>query len=170
MAKKTKAPKKSYLWKDRKRNFLGLPWTFTRYALDEERLTITTGCFSIVEDEVRLYRITDVTLRRSFWQRLFGLGTIHCDSSDVTQQCFEIRNIKHSKQVKDMLSRLVDESRLRNRVYTSENVTAHPHGDADDNNGHHHGDGHPHEPDLIPPPEIDRTDDNGNGVPDVFER
>lgn len=164
MAMKEKAPKKVYLWQERKRNFLGLPWTFTKYCLDQDRLYITTGFLNITEDEVRLYRITDVTLKRSFWQRLFGLGTIHCDSSDVTQQCFEIRNIKHAKEVKDMISKLVDESRLRNRVYTSESVNARPH------DGPAPGGGHGHEPDLIPPPEIDRTDDNGNGVPDVFER
>ena len=162
MAKEKKA-KKPILWKDRKRTFLGLPWSFTRYRLNDESLTLETGFFNSTEDEVRLYRITDVTLKRSFWQRLFGMGTIHCDSSDVTQQCFEIRNIKHPKEVKDMLSRLVDESRLRNRVYTSESVNTRPHDDPQ------HGDGHGHEADLIPPPEIDRTDDNGNGVPDVFE-
>lgn len=178
MAKKEKKPKKEYLWKDRRRNWLGLPWTFTRYRLDQDRLYIVTGFFNILEDEIRLYRITDITLKRNFWQRLCGTGTIHCDSSDVTQQCFEIRNIKHSKQVKDMLSKLVDESRLRNRVYTSESVNARPHGEHDGDggdghphgDGHQHGDGHPHDPDLIPPPEIDRSDANGNGVPDVFER
>ena len=31
MAKKNKVPKKEYLWQERKRNFLGLPWTFTKY-------------------------------------------------------------------------------------------------------------------------------------------
>ena len=164
MAKKNKVPKKEYLWQERKRNFLGLPWTFTKYRMDQDRLYISTGFLNTTEDEVRLYRITDVTLKRSFWQRLFGMGTIHCDSSDVTQQCFEIRNIKHPKEVKDMLSKLVDESRLRNRVYTSENVNARPH----DGPGHEHD--HGQEPDLVPPPEIDRTDDNANGVPDVFER
>ena len=164
MAKKNKSHKKVYLWQERRRNFLGLPWTLTKYRLDQDRLYITTGFFNITEDEVRLYRITDITLKRNFWQRLFGMGTIHCDSSDVTQQCFLIRNIKHPKEVKDMLSKLVDESRLRNRVYTSESVSAKPH------DGPGHGDGHDHEPDLVPPPEIDRTDDNGNGVPDVFER
>ena len=155
MAKKEKAPKKSYLWQERKRNFLGLPWTFTKYRLDEERLYINTGFFNTTEDEIRLYRITDVTLKRSFWQRLFGLGTIHCDSSDVTMQNFDIRNVKNPKQVKDMLSKLVDESRLRNRVYTSENMNGRPHA---------------HEDAQIPPPEFDRTDDNSNGIPDVFEK
>ena len=112
------------LWQDRKRNFLGLPWTFTKYVLDEDKLYINTGFFTSTEDEVRLYRITDVTLKRNLWQKLIKTGTIHCDSSDVTQKNFDIINVKNSKAVKDMLSRLVDESRKRNRVFTSENVNA----------------------------------------------
>lgn len=168
MAKKQKAPKKVYLWKDRKRNWLGLPWTFTRYRLDQDRLYIVTGFLNLLEDEIRLYRISDVTLKRSLWQRLLGLGTIHCDSSDSTQPCFEIRNIKHPKQVKDMLSKLVDESRLRNRVYTSESVSAKPH-DGPGDPHHGHGGEHP-EPELVPPPEVDLTDVNHNHVPDVYER
>ena len=152
--------KKEYLWKDRKRTFLGLPWSFTKYRLDEERLYIETGFFTSTEDEVRLYRITDVTLRRSFGQKLVGVGTIHCDSSDVTMQNFDIKNVKHPKNVKDMLSKLVDESRMRNRVYTSERIDSQPHEHEDGAHGHEDGQ----------LPEIDRTDDNANGVPDVFER
>ena len=150
MAKKEK---KTYLWQSRKRNFLGLPWSFTKYSLDEERLYINTGLFTSTEDEVRLYRITDVSLKRRLGQKLFGMGTIHCSSSDVTLQNFDIINIKHPKEVKDMLSKLVDDSRLRNRVYTSESVTGRPHGAA-----------------PVPPHEIDMTDANQNGVPDVFEK
>ena len=157
MAKKTKVPKKVYLWKDRKRNFLGLPWTFTIYRLDQDRLYINTGIFNTTEDEVRLYRITDVTLKRSFWQRIIRTGTIHCDSADATMNNFDIKNVRHAKEVKDMLSKLVDESRLRNRVYTSENVTPGPH--------EHDREGEP-----LPPPEVDMTDVNGNHIPDVYER
>lgn len=126
MAKEKKA-KKPILWKDRKRTFLGLPLSFTKYRLNDESLTLETGFFNSTEDEVRLYRITDVTLKRSFGQKLLGLGTIHCDSSDVTMQNFDIKNIKRPKQVKELLSRLVNESRLRNRVYTSESVNGQAH-------------------------------------------
>ena len=119
---KLKKTKKVFLWKDRKRTFLGLPWSFTRYRLDEDRLYIVTGFFNNTEDEIRLYRITDITLKRSFGQKLLGLGTIHCDSSDVTMKNFDIKNIKRPREVKDLLSRLVDEARLRNRVYTSERI------------------------------------------------
>ena len=126
MAKKKKA-KKPILWKDRKRTFLGLPWSFTRYRLDDENLTVETGFFNSTEDEVRLYRITDVTLTRTFGQKLLGTGTIHCDSSDVTMQNFDIKNVKNPKKVKELLSKLVNESRLRNRVYTSERINGVPH-------------------------------------------
>ena len=124
---KEKKTKKPILWKDRKRTFLGLPWSFTRYRLTDESLTIETGFFNSTEDEVRLYRITDVTLKRSFGQKLLGIGTIHCDSSDVTMQNFDIKNVKNPKKVKELLSRLVNESRLRNRVYTSERINGAPH-------------------------------------------
>ena len=125
MAKEKKA-KKPILWKDRKRTFLGLPWSFTKYRVDEDRLYLETGFFNSTEDEVRLYRITDVTLKRSFGQKLLGIGTIHCDSSDVTMKNFDIKNVKNPKKVKELLSRLVNESRLRNRVYTSERISGEP--------------------------------------------
>ena len=44
------------VWRDRKRNWLGLPWTFTVYGLTEDRLFIKSGMLNIHEDEVRLYR------------------------------------------------------------------------------------------------------------------
>ena len=84
------------IFKQRKRNWCGLPWSFTVYSFDEERLFIKTGAFSIKEDEIRLYRILDLSLKRSFLQRIFGLGTISVDSSDKTMKCFEIKNIKNS--------------------------------------------------------------------------
>lgn len=113
----------NYVWKDRKRTFLGLPWSFTRYALTDEKLLIDTGFFSRNEDEVRLYRITDITLRRSFGERLLGLGTIHCCSGDKTSPEFDILRIKHPKEVKEQLSNLVEEERMRRRVSIRENFS-----------------------------------------------
>ena len=104
------------LWKDRKRIVFGLPWTFTKYSLSEDRFFISTGFFNINEDEVRLYRIMDISLKRSLWQRMFGLGTIHCCSADKTLKDFDIKNIKKSRDVKEMLSKLVEEERNRKRI------------------------------------------------------
>ncbi len=109
-------------WKDRKRNFLGLPWTFTKYALDKDRLFIETGILSSREDEVRLYRITDLTLTRSLWQKIIKTGTIHCDSADKTMKNFDIKNIKNASETKEILSNFVEEARRKNRVYARESM------------------------------------------------
>ncbi len=111
-----------YLWHDRKRTFLGLPWSFTRYALKEDKLLIETGFFSRTEDEIRLYHISDVTLRRSFGERILGLGTIHCCSDDRTSPEFNIRHIKDSRHVKEILSDLVEKDHMKHRlVVTGDN-------------------------------------------------
>lgn len=104
------------VWKDRKRIFFGLPWTFTRYALTEEKLYIKTGVFSTREEEVRLYRIMDVTLKRSLWERLCGLGTIHCCSADKSSPEFDLLHIKRSQQIKNMLSDMVEAQRDKKRI------------------------------------------------------
>ncbi len=108
------------IWKDRKRIWCGLPWTFTQYELGEQKLIIKTGFLSQNQDEVRLYRILDISLRRSLWQRMFGLGTIVCNSVDKTMKNFEIKNIKNSEQTKDTLSDLIEEARRANRVSSRE--------------------------------------------------
>ncbi len=120
------------IWRDRKRIIFALPWTFTRYALTEEKLTIDKGLFSRDEEEVRLYRILDVTLRRSLWQRLFGLGTIHCDSADKSSPEFDIKNITDSAKTKEKLSDLVEACRDKKRVMSREYMSGGDDGDLDE--------------------------------------
>jgi len=127
------------LFKQRKRNWCGLPWSFTIYSFDEERLFIKSGVFNIREDEIRLYRILDLSLKKSFIQRIFGLGTITVDSSDKTMKCFEIKNIKNAKEAKEQLSQLVEEERQRKRISGREFMTDHDHDDfADDYDDDHY--------------------------------
>ncbi len=112
---------KEYVWKDRKRIvFFGLPFSFTRYSFDKERFYINKGFFNLTSDEVRLYRIMDLSLRQSFFQRLSGLGTITCESADKSLRTFEIVNIKNPREVMDSLSTLVEEERERKRVSSRE--------------------------------------------------
>ncbi len=111
-----KALPEGVLWKDRKRIFFGLPWSFTRYSLTEEKFIIDKGFFSRTEDEIRLYRIIDLTLKRSLWERLFGLGTVHCCSGDKTSPEFDILHIKDPRRVKDTLSDLVEKQRNARRI------------------------------------------------------
>ncbi|HIU78786.1 MAG TPA: PH domain-containing protein [Candidatus Avilachnospira avicola] len=115
------------IWRERKRNFLGLPWTFTVYGFSEDRLFIKSGILSTREDEVRLYRITDVSLYRSLWQRIIGLGTIRVYSADQSLRDFEIKNIPDCENVKEQLSCLVEKERQNKRVTSREFM-----GDAED--------------------------------------
>lgn len=121
------------VWKDRKRTLFGLPWTFTKYSLSDDRLFISTGFLNTKEDEVRLYRIMDISLNRSLGQRMFGLGTIKCCSADKTLGDFEIKNIKKSKEVKEKLSEMVEDERNRKKVTSREFID---HEDDDFDDGH----------------------------------
>lgn len=109
-------------WRDRKRTFLGLPWSFTVYSYDEEKLYIEKGFLNQSHDEVRLYRILDISYTRTLGQRIFGLGTIHINSSDKTMKAFSLLNIKNVKQVNSELSDLVEKERDRKRVSSREFV------------------------------------------------
>lgn len=111
------------VWQDRKRIIFGLPWTFTKYVLTKEKLLIQTGVLSTKEEEVRLYRIMDVTLRRTLAQRMFGLGTIHCCSADKSTPEFDIKWIPNSAAVKEKLSDLVEAERMAKRVSSREFMT-----------------------------------------------
>lgn len=108
------------VWQDRKRVWCGLPWTFTKYELSQSKLIIKTGFFTQNQDEIRLYRVLDLSLSRTLIQRIFGLGTIKCNSVDKTMKNFEIKNIKNSENVKNQLSDLIEEARRANRVSSRE--------------------------------------------------
>lgn len=109
-----------YVWSDRKRTIFGLPLSFTKYSLTEDRLFVQTGLLSTKEDEVRLYRIMDISLTRSLVQKIFGLGTIHCCSADKTLGDFNIKNIKRPRDTKELLANLVEKQRDKKRVVSRE--------------------------------------------------
>lgn len=112
--------KKDIIWKDRKRTILGLPLSFTVYTLTGEKILIDTGFLNQKQDEIMLFRITDITLTRTLGQRIFGLGTIHCCSADKTSPEFDLKNIKNSLEVKELLSSEVFRERKENRVSSRE--------------------------------------------------
>ena len=120
------------VWQDRKRTLFGLPWSFTKYSLTEEKLLIETGFLNKKEEEVRLYRIMDVTLKRSLGERIFGLGTIHCCSADRSTPEFDILRIKKSGKVKNMLSDMIEQQRTLKRVTNREFMSDHDDNDCED--------------------------------------
>ena len=112
-----------YICTDRKR-FLGMPLSFTRYAISEDRLFLSIGFWSIRDEEVLLYRVRDISSSRSMWQRLFGVGTVTVTSSDKTTPTIVMKNIKNPMEVKELLHTQVEEMKLRRRVRVGEIMTA----------------------------------------------
>lgn len=112
--------KEDILWYDRKRTIFGLPLSFTKYYITKDRLYISKGFLNTSEEEIKLYRIMDVTLNRSLGERMFGLGTIHVCSSDKTTPEFDIKRIKKSNEIRDLLSNIVEEQRVKNNVLSRE--------------------------------------------------
>lgn len=112
-----------YLWKDRKR-YLGMPLSFTRYSLSEDRLFLSVGFLNIKDDEVLLYRVRDIDTSRSLWQRIFGVGTVTVVSSDKTMPNLALKNIKDPIAVKELIHQQVEEMKIRRRVRFGEIMTS----------------------------------------------
>ena len=99
------------LWTDKKRPFFGLPISFTRYTLTEDRLLIDSGILVKHQEEVRLYRMADFAVTQSFLQRIFYVGDVNISSSDNMQGDFTLKSIRKPYTVKDMLSDAVEKER-----------------------------------------------------------
>ena len=110
---------------ERKRiKFLGLPFSFTKYTITEEKLTITTGFLSITEDDAFMYKIQDVRLTKSLVERLFKLGTIICYTGDTTHPELTLLHIRHSSQIKDFIMQYSEEARRKRRALHTLNIDA----------------------------------------------
>lgn len=112
MSKKTKV---DIIWKDRRRR-LGLPLSFTRYSIRNNRFILSTGFFNTEEQELLLYRILDLSLKRTLFDKLFGVGTITLYTADESNKTLPVKKIKHPTEVRDMISKLVEEERNKIRI------------------------------------------------------
>ncbi len=108
-----------FIWQDRKRYF-GLPLSFTRYAISEDRLYLSEGLLTLKDDEILLYRVRDISTKRTLWQRMFGVGTVVVISSDKTLPTLELKNIKDPMKVKELLHAQVEEMKIQRRVRVGE--------------------------------------------------
>lgn len=96
--------------------FLGLPFTFTRYVIKEDMITVDTGVFTKVENDCYMYKVQDVEHTASIWERMVGLGTIVCYTGDTTHPKLLIEHIRNSKAIKEFILKESEEARLKRRT------------------------------------------------------
>ncbi len=96
--------------------FLGLPFTFTKYIVKEDSITVDKGLFNKVENDCYMYKVQDVTLKQSFWERIVKIGTVVCYTGDTTHPELVLQHIKNSKTIKNYILKASEEARLKRRT------------------------------------------------------
>lgn len=112
--------------------FLGLPFTFTKYVIKEDMITVDTGVFTKVENDCYMYKVQDVEHTASIWERMVGLGTIVCYTGDTTHPQLLIEHIRNSKAIKEFILKESEEARLKRRTVNMLDIGSGEIGDIDD--------------------------------------
>ena len=114
-------------YKEKKRSmFLGLPWTFTSYTITDEIITVDSGLLRKEENDCYLYKVIDVRLECTLMERIFGLGTVHCFTGDVTDPDLKLIHIKHAKEIKDYILRQSEQERLKRKTLNMQHLDGNP--------------------------------------------
>lgn len=104
--------------------FFGLPWTFTKYTVGEEIITVNSGFFNSEENDCFLYKVQDVKLTMTLIERMFGLGTVVCYTGDVTNPKLELVHIRNAKEIKNYILETSEQERRRRRTLNTQDIGA----------------------------------------------
>ena len=112
-------------FRERKRwVFFGLPFTFTIYTVKEEVIIVDTGFLNKEENDCYMYKVQDVTLKTSLWERIFGLGTIICYTGDTTSSQLIMVHIKNARAIKDFILEQSEVARRKRRTMNTLDIGA----------------------------------------------
>lgn len=102
--------------------FFGLPWTFTKYEIKEDMITINKGLLNTTENDCYMYRVQDVQLKRSLFEKFFSLGTVVCYTGDTTNPTLILEHIKNAKEIKNFILEASEEARIKRRVLATMDI------------------------------------------------
>lgn len=108
--------------------FFGLPFTFTKYTIKEDVITINSGLLKTIENDCYMYKVQDVVLTATLWERIFHLGTVVCYTGDTTHPQLLLQHIKNAKPIKEFLLEASEKARIKRRTVNMLDIGS---GDAD---------------------------------------
>lgn len=76
----------------------------TGYRITTDRIQFERGLLSRRVDNIDMFRIKDLAMHQSVWERLLGIGSITLMSTDATDPEFVISDIPNPRHVYDVLS------------------------------------------------------------------
>lgn len=96
--------------------FFGLPFTFTKYQITDDLITIVQGFLSKTENDCYMYKVQDVKHTASIFERMFGLGSITCYTGDTTHTQLVIEHVRMSKEIKNFILEASEKARIKRRT------------------------------------------------------
>lgn len=96
--------------------FLGLPFTFTKYTIKEDMLTMSSGLLKTVENDCYMYKVQDVQHSATLMEKMFSLGTVTCFTGDTTHPQLVMSHIKNSKAIKEFILEYSEKARIKRRT------------------------------------------------------
>lgn len=97
-------------------NHFGLPLSFTTYEVSDDYLTIREGLLNLRESQTKLFKITDINLKMSLIDRLFGQGSLELFTTENNDPVVVLKNIKNPREVRDLLNSCIKTSLSNNKV------------------------------------------------------
>lgn len=104
--------------------FFGLPFTFTKYTITEDVITINDGLLNTKENDCYMYKVQDVELQASLGERIFGLGTVACYTGDNTHPQLFLEHIRNAREIKNYILKASEEARRKRRTLNTLNINA----------------------------------------------
>ena len=112
--------------------FFGLPFTFTKYTIKEDMITISSGLLKTVENDCYMYKVQDVEHSATLVEKLFKMGTVICYTGDTTHPKLVLEHVRNSKTIKEFILKESEEARMKRRTVNMLDIGSGAMDDVDD--------------------------------------
>jgi uncharacterized membrane protein YdbT with pleckstrin-like domain len=77
----------------------------TRYEVSAERIEYSRGIFDRRVDNLDMFRVIDLKLRRSLFDCIVGVGTVGLITTDKTDPQFTFEKLRKSRRLYDIIKK-----------------------------------------------------------------